>query len=232
MPFQEEPVVSALDGDLEGKGLHCSHCFRPISPDSAVRPPEGTDKFGPTYCSKECELKSVNQSQGLLFGTTSPVPETELTPEMISKRALAQDAFVSRLRAHGKTAPLLVARFNARQVSGELSKMFPGMPGEPAALLGLTDFTLYDHAERLRFLEVTAEEEEVASFRNVLESVLPGLDQFITDERYSTLKGQMLYNSYGVYYGEGRDDRVSSCHCFLSYIANSPRYAARRWATA
>ncbi|KZV77179.1 hypothetical protein PENSPDRAFT_645453 [Peniophora sp. CONT] len=205
--YTEEPVVTALDADLEGKGLYCSHCIRPISPDSAIRPPEGLDKFGPTYCSKECELKSVNQSQGLLFGTTSPVPETELTPEMIAKRAEAQDVFVSRIRAEGKTAALLVARFNTRQVSGELSKMFPGMPGEPATVLGLTDFTIYDHIERLRYLEVTPEEEELVTFRSVLESVLPGLDQFITEERYATLKGQMLYNAYGVYYGEGRDEK-------------------------
>lgn len=163
----------------------------------------------------------MNQSHGLLFGSASPVPETELTPEIIAKRAETQDAFISLLRAQGgKYATLLAARFNARQVSGELSKMFPGMPGEPAVVFDNQDFTILDHVERLRYLEVIPEEEEVNSFRSVLESVLPGLEQFITDERYATLKGQMLYNSYGVYYGEGRDDKVNFASSFRLGVAD------------
>jgi len=36
---------------------------------------------------------------------------------------------------------------------------------------------------------------------------LPGLEQFITDERHATLLGKMVYNSYGVCFNGGREDK-------------------------
>lgn len=71
-----------------------------------------------------------------------------------------------------------------------------------------SDYSLYDHLERLRYLEVEAPEQETKSLRDVFQTALPGLEAFITDERHAMLKGKMAYNAYGVVYNGGRDDKV------------------------
>jgi import receptor subunit TOM20 len=42
---------------------------------------------------------------------------------------------------------------------------------------------------------------------NVLKTALPDLEQFSMDERHVTLLGKMYYNSFGVHYGTGREDK-------------------------
>lgn len=59
--------------------------------------------------------------------------------------------------------------------------------------------------ERLRYLEVKPKEEELPLISAVLEKTLPGLEQFVTEERHATLVGKMLYNAIGV---GSRDDKV------------------------
>jgi len=44
----------------------------------------------------------------------------------------------------------------------------------------------------------------------VLATAVPGLEQFVTDERHATLLGKMAYNAYGVCFGGGRDDKPPS----------------------
>jgi hypothetical protein len=51
-------------------------------------------------------------------------------------------------------------------------------------------------------------EEEIKIISRVLSSALPGLEQFVTEERHATLLGKMAYNSYGVCFDGGRDDKV------------------------
>lgn len=48
-------------------------------------------------------------------------------------------------------------------------------------------------------------EEELPLISAVLEKTLPGLEQFVTEERHATLVGKMLYNAIGV---GSRDDKV------------------------
>ncbi|KAI0314802.1 hypothetical protein OF83DRAFT_1135181 [Amylostereum chailletii] len=209
--YKEQPLVSALDADLEGVGSHCTHCLREISSDAGIRP-EG-DKFGAVYCSKECDTKSKAQSQNLLFGAEPPVPleiGSMMPPEAAATREKAQDDFVKFIKESGRAAPMLVARFIARQVAAEVAKMVPAdgdNSTNPADELSSGDYSLYDHVERLRFLELDLPEGEAKPFREVLQSALPGLEQFVTDERYATLKGKMSYNAYGVTYSGGRDDK-------------------------
>jgi hypothetical protein len=126
-----------------------------------------------------------------------------------ANREAAQTAFVEYINKNGKTVPLLVSRFVARQVANETMKLTGGAepPSDvPEAESG--DYTMYDHMERLRYLEVSAPEEEIRVFSQVLSSALPGLEQFVTEERHATLLGKMAYNAYGVCFGNGRNDKV------------------------
>lgn len=71
------------------------------------------------------------------------------------------------------------------------------------------DFSLADHMERLRLVEVKPKEEELPLISAVLEKTLPGLEQFIPEERHLMLLGKVIYNAIGV---GSRDDKV----CFGS----------------
>ena len=71
------------------------------------------------------------------------------------------------------------------------------------------EYLLADHIERLRYLELVPDATGIKHLAQVLECALPGLEQFVTEERHATLLGKMAYNAYGVYFNGGRDDKVS-----------------------
>lgn len=62
--------------------------------------------------------------------------------------------------------------------------------------------------ERVRFLELSRKENEAEHLRAILKTNLQGLEDFVTDERYTVLIGKMAYNAYGVSFSGGRDDKV------------------------
>ena len=209
---QENPVVTVLDPDLQDKGSHCSHCLRQIQKGMAIGP--SSDSLESVYCSKDCQVKSKIQSQNLLFSLDPPLP-TELAPLMppqgLEARKNAQMAFVAYIKRISKAAPLLVAKFIARQVAFETANMIPlgsSLFGSDLPEADGGQYTLYDHIERLRYLDVPAPEQEVKLLSNVLKTALPGLEQFITDERHAMLLGKMGYNMYGICFDSGRDDKV------------------------
>ncbi|EPQ59005.1 MAS20-domain-containing protein [Gloeophyllum trabeum ATCC 11539] len=204
--YKEQPVVAALDLDLEGKGTHCSHCLRQIQKGMAI--PAEDDRLGAVYCSKDCQVKSKVQYQNILFGS-EPLLPPELAPDMTNheERKKAQEAFVEYLRNRGKAVPLLVSKFLARQIAHETAKMVPGTSPLAAEPVTDGDYTLYDHIERLRYLETTIPEEEVGLVSEVLKNALPGIESFSSDERQAILAGKMAYNAIGVCPGGGRDDK-------------------------
>jgi import receptor subunit TOM20 len=135
-----------------------------------------------------------------------------MSPQAAEARRKAQANFVKYLQKEGRAAPLLVARFIARQVAVETGKMLPGglkPADDDFAGADSVEYALNDHLERLRYLEVTPPKEERGLLVDVLQTALPGLEQFVTDERHATLLGKMAYNSYGVCFAGGRDDKVS-----------------------
>src|SRR3984957_17368243 len=134
-----------------------------------------------------------------------------MPPQGLEARKNAQMAFVAYIKRISKAAPLLVAKFIARQVAFETANMFPLASSLFRSDLPEADggqYTLYDHIERLRYLDVPAPEQEVKLLSNVLKTALPGLKQFITDERHAMLLGKMGYNMYGICFDSGRDDKV------------------------
>jgi len=211
--YKEEPVVAVLDHDLQQAGTHCSHCLRHIQKGMAIRP--DIDRLNSVYCSKDCQVRAKVQSQNLLFGLDPVLPAeldngvSELTkPE----RDRAQTLFADYINTSGKSAPLLVARFVARQVAIETAKMMPTKTGPLAAELpegGNKDsaYSYYDHMERLRFIDGKVSDEETKMLKDVLAAALPGLEQSLSTERHAMYLGKMAYNAIGVCYGGGRDDK-------------------------
>jgi len=74
----------------------------------------------------------------------------------------------------------------------------------------------YDHMERLRYVDTEVTQEERTLLSNVLAAALPGLERLLGDDRHDILKGKMRYNSIGVSFGGGRDDKV--CHGICTQI--------------
>lgn len=110
--------------------------------------------------------------------------------------------------AKEQTAPHLLARFLARQVGIEARKLLPraadatelaeGIPQTDAP--SSVDYSLWDHVERLRFLDTSVPDEEQTMTVELFRAALPGLEEFLSDERHATLKGKLLYNMIGVTY--------------------------------
>lgn len=76
---------------------------------------------------------------------------------------------------------------------------------------GKVTYTYYDYIERLRSLEIILSPKEVEEMdvsRKLLSSAIEGLEAFLEDEKYLTLKGKLAYNCYGVGFSGGRSDRV------------------------
>ena len=110
-------MVAVLDHDLQEAGTHCAYCLRSVDPQNVVIP--SVDRFNSVYCSTDCETRSKHQSQNLLFGRESVLPPALLPLEGIpgatENRNAAQAAFTDYLKSNGKSLPMLVARFAARQ---------------------------------------------------------------------------------------------------------------------
>jgi mitochondrial import receptor subunit TOM20 len=174
------------------------------------------DLLNTAYCSKTCQTKASTESQNLLFGLDSPLPHLPAMPPIsdVAKhgRREAQQRLVASLSS-GKVTPLLVARFIGRQVAAETIKLGTGSVGNTSITASggaaNEEYSLYDHIERLRYLDLSTQHEEVQLVSQVLETAMPGLEQFVNDERYTTLKGKMAYNVIGVCFGGGRSDKVS-----------------------
>ncbi|TRM67859.1 hypothetical protein BD626DRAFT_107195 [Schizophyllum amplum] len=215
--YKEYPVIATLDHDLHEAGTHCNHCLRAVDPESAITT---SDNFKSTFCSSDCQIAAKIQYQNLLFSLEPPLPPQMSLPqptEQAEKRKTAQEALVGYLAAHpSRDGPaLLVAELVARQLALETEKMIttmmpgavPKAPGGDFADAEGGGYLLADHVERLRFLEAETPEEEVSLLSGVLSAALPGLEAFVTPERYTTFLGKIAYNAFGVCYNGGRLDR-------------------------
>ncbi|KAL5530712.1 TOM20 [Sanghuangporus sanghuang] len=208
--YKEMPIVSALDPDLQGKGTHCSHCMREISKDAAVIPT--SDRLFSIYCSEKCQSQCGTQSHDLLFSDKSPLPPEIAVdlPRSTIDRPKTQDALAEFWRRKASSGILLVARLVALQIIAELAKTLPQARHMNAELPELSfsgPYTVYDHLERLRYIDVTVPEDEYSTFKNLLLAAMPFLEDVHSDERHAMFRGKIAYNAIGIYYGEGREDR-------------------------
>ncbi|KAJ4479127.1 hypothetical protein J3R30DRAFT_3289650 [Lentinula aciculospora] len=221
--YKEFPIVAALDSDLQAAGTHCSQCLRSVEPSISIKSPENS-AYKTVYCSAACQSAAKSQHHKLLFTLERPVPEEissePITPEKLDERRKAQALFATYLKSEvpSHTAPLLVARFIARQINFEMSKLISHTLNTTTITTDQVDFTeadggdyqLADHFERLRYVDVKLANDGLKLLTAVLESAMPGLDALATDERYAILLGKMVYNAFGVFYDGGRDDKPAT----------------------
>lgn len=172
------------------------------------------------YCSTECRDLAASQHQTLLFGSTltgvleslNTAPPNEAKQEA---RKLSQEKLAKYFQETGKSGIMLVARFLARMVAEETKKLAASGGGGGGLSAG-QEYSLYDHVERLRYLEFS--EDQWNEQRDLLSEVLKlsadGLEEFLKDERYGLLLGKMAYNGVGVIFGAGREDKVRSFDLF------------------
>jgi import receptor subunit TOM20 len=91
----------------------------------------------------------------------------------------AQEKFVAYIKKEGRVAPLLVARFVARQIALETNKIVESVkktkPEKPDYMDAEgSAYQLGDHMERLRYLDVIPANEEFPLLVEVLKHALPG----------------------------------------------------------
>ncbi len=180
------------------------------------------DPLHAVYCSQECLTKSKVQSHRCLF-----LPESLLPPEIDQSQSTSnpearhegQQAFAKYLKESKKTHPLLVARFAARQIATEIAKLTEQVTKQTDDHLdspgyvekGGPEYALGDHFERLRYVDAPVPEEETKVIQGVFSNSLPGLDEFLTDERHAIMLSKVAHNAIGIAFSGGRDDRVSAC---------------------
>ena len=145
-------------------------------------------------------------------------------------RTKGQKALLEYLKETKKTHPLLVARFAATQISTEIGKLTQEVTKQDSSSAldlpkyvekGSPEYGIGDHFERLRYLDQQVPEEETKVIQGVFSNSLPGLDQFLTDERHAIMLSKVAYNAIGVTFSGGRDDRVSAAR-FESCVKPHP----------
>jgi hypothetical protein len=126
--------------------------------------------------------------------------------DQIARRRAAQSRLVDFVRSSGRTGVLLVARFIGRMIADEAKKFEPGQTSKSES----KEYSLYDHLERLRYLELgqSVWEKQGELLAEVLKTAEEGLEEFLKGERYGEMLGKMEYNPIGVAVGGGRLDKV------------------------
>jgi mitochondrial import receptor subunit TOM20 len=198
-------VLATLDPDLISSGTHCAQCLRVIIPGMSLHP-EG-DQLSSSFCSRECQTAAYSKYGKLLFSLEPPIPELapEITADMMRRRKKSQEAFVQFLQQHVvrfQSCTYLTAQFIANYIiDGLISK-------GPFSTESVNDYALSDHLERIRYLELSNLEEQHKLVYGIFENIMPGLQQFLSLQRFSSLVGKMAYNAFGVCFSGGRNDKV------------------------
>jgi len=210
--YVETPILSVLDTDIQLQGTHCTQCLRPVLKGVAIG--IESDPLKAVYCSKKCQMQSRTQYHNALFGDEAVVSDdvdAELkTTVQQESRKQAQAEFLQQWKSTNSLSSMLIARLVVLQIIAELAKQLKSAEGLkkdlPEAAINL-DRSVYDHFERLRFLDTTVPDGEYEAFKKLLSQTFPEFADSYSDERHALFKGKMAYNAIGVCFGGGRDDR-------------------------
>ncbi|ORZ11334.1 MAS20 protein import receptor-domain-containing protein [Lobosporangium transversale] len=169
--YSEVPVINSLEPSLEGS--FCHYCLKEIVQESAVPCSKCSQVV---FCSQDCKDAASQEFHNILCTKNS---EDADSPE----RSLYEYTKTTR-----NLVPEMLAKFLVKMVHEE--SMNSG-----------AEYNSFDHMERLRYLEIPPsdeEEKEMELLKVALGSNIPGIDEFITAERYLLMKGRLLYNLYGI----------------------------------
>ncbi|KAJ7167641.1 hypothetical protein C8R46DRAFT_1093678 [Mycena filopes] len=180
--YKEHPMLTCLDYDLQLAGTHCTHCLREIQLGSLPL----VSSFGTksVFCSKPCQVAAKTQWHSLLLTLDPPLPVLAPTPAALEARRAAQSQFTTYLKKDSRVAPLLMADAGEYQIE--------------------------DHVERWRTGTANPPPEEYPLIVAMLRATLPGLESFVSEASHTSLLGKITFNSFGVCFGGGRDNRPAS----------------------
>lgn len=105
----------------------------------------------------------------------------------------------------------MIARFLCAMVAEEKEKNKKEQEqdsSEPTKI----HFGAWDHIDRFRYLDIKPNPEvlqETKSIAQLLGNKVPGVEEFLTDEIYLSLKGRLMYNCYAVVPTEPVETKVS-----------------------
>ncbi|KAF9963227.1 hypothetical protein BGZ65_005067 [Modicella reniformis] len=171
--YTEEPIISSLEPSLEGKNF-CHYCLKQIVNEESKVPCSKCTQA--VFCSVECKVSASQEFHDVLC--TKDL-EYASSPE-------------HSLHAYTKTTRKLVLEMLAK---------FLVMMVHEGSQNSRPEYSSFDHMEQLRYLGISSseeEEKEMELLKGALGSNIPGIDEFITEERYLLMKGRLLYNIYGI----------------------------------
>ncbi|KAF9131804.1 hypothetical protein BGX30_012935 [Mortierella sp. GBA39] len=171
--YTETPVISSLEPSLEGKNF-CHYCLKEMIKKEYMVPCTSCSVV--VFCSEECRTSAGQEFHEILC----------------TKNLKGGSAPAQALREYSKDSrnivPGMLAKFLAKMVYDE-------------SLNSGAEYNSFDHLERLVYVEKTLgpdEEKEIELLKLALGSSIPGIDQFITEERYLIMKARILHNIYGI----------------------------------
>ncbi|KAG0255588.1 hypothetical protein BGZ95_005721 [Linnemannia exigua] len=178
--FTEAPVISSLEPSLEGKNF-CHYCLKEMISKDLMIPCNSCSVV--VFCSDECRTKAGQEFHEILCTKNLLATSTGASATPSPAQALREYTKDSR-----NVVPGLLAKFLAKMVHDE-------------SLNSGAEYNSFDHLERLVYVEKTLgpdEEKEIELLKLALGANIPGIDQFITEERYLVMKARLLYNIYGI----------------------------------
>lgn len=171
--YSETPIVSSLEPSLGGNEF-CHFCMKQVvDEESKIRCDTCTKVI---FCSETCKKDATAEFHATLCTKDS---DNASSPER---------SLYDYTKETNNKYPEMIAKFLVTMVFEE-------------SLNKNEEYNMFDHIERLRFLEVrpsVAEEKEIKLLKAALGAKIPGIEEFINEERYLALKGKLLYNAYGV----------------------------------
>lgn len=129
------------------------------------------------------------------------------TPASRERRWKAQRAFVDLLGKEDvefRTSSLLVAKYMSLFLTSEVASLSGQSEGKSPG-----GYSMNDHMERIRYISLSGFDEAYNATLEIVESAVPGTREFLTSERFNILLGKMVFNTIGICYGGGRDDKAS-----------------------
>ncbi|KAJ6458645.1 hypothetical protein C8R47DRAFT_1162934 [Mycena vitilis] len=213
--YKEHPMLTCLDYDLELAGTYCTHCLRQIQPSLGSIPLLSSTGTRSMFCSKPCQVASKTQWHSLLFTLDPPLPAvleiSQLAPTSaaLEARRAAQAQLLAYLNKEKRVGALLMAKFIARQLTATTVKNTTNAAGDYTKADG-GEYQIEDHVERWTTGIVNPPPEEYPLIVALLRATLPGLEAFIAEDGQKSLLGKIAFNSFGVCFSGGRDNRPPS----------------------
>lgn len=164
------------------------------------------------FCSADCERAATEQYHQFLC-TNNKLESAE--ENAVKKKELD---FFNHAKEKNEKYPCMIARFLSSMVAEEIAKNKKEQERSTVQTKTPT-YSAWDHIDRFRYLEISSSPEisrEITMLKELLGSKVPGIEEFLSEEIYLTLKGRLTYNCYAVATNDPVEVQVS-VYCFSTF---------------